>query len=45
MTERIPAGRLGEAEELAHAALYLASDESRYVNGANLRIDGGMCLG
>jgi NAD(P)-dependent dehydrogenase (short-subunit alcohol dehydrogenase family) len=45
MTERIPAGRLGEAEELAHAALYLASDESRYVNGANLRIDGGMSLG
>lgn len=44
MTERIPAGRLGEAEELAQAALYLASDESRYVNGAELRVDGGMFL-
>jgi NAD(P)-dependent dehydrogenase (short-subunit alcohol dehydrogenase family) len=44
MTERIPAGRLGEADELAHAALYLASDESRYVNGAELLVDGGMSL-
>lgn len=44
MTERIPAGRLGEADELAHAALYLASDESRYVNGTELRVDGGMYL-
>lgn len=42
MAERIPAGRLGEADELAHAALYLASDESRFVNGATLRVDGGM---
>lgn len=44
MTERIPADRLGEADELAHAALYLASDESRYVNGAELLVDGGMSL-
>lgn len=44
MTERIPAGRLGGADELAHAALYLASDESRYVNGAELLVDGGMSL-
>ncbi len=44
MTQRIPAGRLGEADELAHAALYLASDESRFVNGTELRVDGGMFL-
>jgi len=44
MTDRIPAGRLGEPDELAHAALYLASDESRFVNGAELRVDGGMFL-
>jgi NAD(P)-dependent dehydrogenase (short-subunit alcohol dehydrogenase family) len=44
MTERIPAGRLGEADELALAALYLASDESRYVNGTELLVDGGMSL-
>ncbi len=41
---RIPAGRLGEADELGHAALYLASDESRFVNGTELLVDGGMSL-
>lgn len=44
MAERIPAGRMGEAEELAHAALFLASDESAFVNGVTLRADGGMAL-
>jgi NAD(P)-dependent dehydrogenase (short-subunit alcohol dehydrogenase family) len=44
MADRIPAGRLGDPDELAHAALYLASDESRFVNGAELRVDGGMFL-
>jgi NAD(P)-dependent dehydrogenase (short-subunit alcohol dehydrogenase family) len=43
-TQRIPAGRLGDPDELAHAALYLASDESRFVNGTELRVDGGMFL-
>jgi NAD(P)-dependent dehydrogenase (short-subunit alcohol dehydrogenase family) len=44
MTDVIPAGRLGEVEELAQAALYLASDDSRYVNGIKLHIDGGMSV-
>jgi NAD(P)-dependent dehydrogenase (short-subunit alcohol dehydrogenase family) len=44
MAAMIPAGRLGAAEELAHAALYLASDDSRYVNGIELHVDGGMSL-
>lgn len=44
MAGLIPAGRFGEPRELAHAALYLASDESRFVNGAELRVDGGMSL-
>ncbi|MCX7512250.1 SDR family NAD(P)-dependent oxidoreductase [Frateuria sp. STR12] len=44
MTDIIPAGRLGEAAELAQAALYLASDDSRYVNGIALHVDGGMLL-
>lgn len=44
MTDVIPAGRLGEAEELAQAALYLASDDSRYVNGIKLHVDGGMSV-
>lgn len=38
----IPAGRPGTAAEVALAALFLASDESRYFNGANVLIDGGM---
>lgn len=44
MAQRIPVGRLGEPDELAQAALYLASDESRFVNGTELRVDGGMFL-
>lgn len=44
MAERIPAGRMGEATELADAALFLASDESRFINGTVLRADGGMSL-
>jgi len=44
MAQAIPLGRMGRTEELASAALYLASDESRFVTGTNIRIDGGMAL-
>jgi len=37
----LPMGRLAEAEEVANAALFLASDESSYVNGAAFLVDGG----
>ena len=40
--EAIPLGRVGEPEELAAAALFLASDESSFVNGSELFADGGM---
>jgi len=40
----IPLGRLGLPEELAEAALFLASGESSFVTGVNLRVDGGMAL-
>jgi len=38
----IPLGRIGEPEELASAVLFLASDESSFVNGIELFVDGGM---
>ncbi len=38
----IPLGRLGRAEEIAEAAVYLASDESSYVTGTEFMVDGGI---
>ena len=37
----LPMGRLAEADEIANAALFLASDESSYVNGTTFLVDGG----
>jgi NAD(P)-dependent dehydrogenase (short-subunit alcohol dehydrogenase family) len=42
MEARQPVGRLGTAEEIAGAAVYLASDEAAFVTGAALTIDGGI---
>jgi len=36
-----PAGRMGKPQEIAHAAVYLASDESAFVHGIVLDVDGG----
>jgi 2-keto-3-deoxy-L-fuconate dehydrogenase len=41
---RQPMGRLGTAEEIAYAALYLASDESSYTTGTTMIVDGGFSL-
>lgn len=38
----IPMGRFGEAEEIAYAVLYLASDEASFVTGTNFLVDGGI---
>ena len=42
ITKLVPLGRMGTPTELAKAALYLASDESRYMVGTELLVDGGM---
>ena len=41
---QIPAGRMGEAAEIAAAVLYLASVEAGYVTGATLHVNGGMAM-
>lgn len=41
LSTRIPAGRFGKAEDIANACLYLASDESGYVMGSDIVVDGG----
>jgi NAD(P)-dependent dehydrogenase (short-subunit alcohol dehydrogenase family) len=41
---QVPIGHMGDAWDVAHAALFLASDESRYVTGIELVVDGGVTL-
>lgn len=41
---QIPAGRMGQPDEIAGAALYLASPEAGYVTGATLHVNGGMAM-
>jgi NAD(P)-dependent dehydrogenase (short-subunit alcohol dehydrogenase family) len=41
---RNPTGRFGKPEEIVHMAVYLASDESRWTNGASLVVDGGITI-
>jgi NAD(P)-dependent dehydrogenase (short-subunit alcohol dehydrogenase family) len=40
----IPLGRVGEIEDVARAALFLASDEAKWITGAVLRVDGGIVI-
>jgi 3-oxoacyl-[acyl-carrier protein] reductase len=42
LTERIPAGRLGAPEDIAHAVRFLASDGAAYITGNTLHVNGGM---
>jgi glucose 1-dehydrogenase len=44
LLQLIPYGRIGEPEDVARAALWLACDESDYVVGTTLFVDGGMLL-
>jgi NAD(P)-dependent dehydrogenase (short-subunit alcohol dehydrogenase family) len=42
LAARVPLGRLGEADEIAKAAVFLASGDASFVNGAELFVDGGL---
>ena len=44
LLERIPLGRLGTPEDVAHAVAYLASDAAGYITGATLHVNGGMYM-
>ncbi len=44
LLDGIPIGRMGEANDVAHAAVYLASDEATWVTGQVLHINGGMAM-
>ena len=41
---RTPMGRMGTAWDVAHAVLFLASDEANYITGTEIIVDGGMIL-
>lgn len=42
LAKQVPLGRIGEPDDVAYAVLYLASDESRFITGSELKIDGGI---
>lgn len=42
LSRQIPLGRVGQPDDVAFAVLYLASDESRFVTGTEIRVDGGI---
>tara|TARA_B100000963_G_scaffold278352_1_gene246743 strand:- start:10969 stop:11706 length:738 start_codon:yes stop_codon:yes gene_type:complete len=41
---KIPSSRLGEPEDIANAVLFLASDQSNYINGETIHVNGGMYM-
>jgi len=44
IVSKIPSARLGEPNDIANAALFLASDQSNYINGETLHVNGGMYM-
>jgi 3-oxoacyl-[acyl-carrier protein] reductase len=42
LAAKVPVGRLGAPEEIAHACLFLASHEAAYINGTTVSVDGGL---
>ncbi len=44
MAKSIPAGRIGTAEDVAHAVAFLASGDAAYINGASINVSGGLLM-
>ena len=44
IVSKIPSARLGEPEDVANAVLFLASDQSNYINGETIHVNGGMYM-
>ena len=42
LARQVPMGKIGEPDDIANAVLYLALDESKFVTGAELKVDGGI---
>jgi NAD(P)-dependent dehydrogenase (short-subunit alcohol dehydrogenase family) len=42
LTRQIPLGRIGTVEDVGYAVIYLASEESRFMTGAEIKLDGGL---
>jgi len=42
--QKIPSGRLGEPDDIANAVLFLSSDQSSYINGETIHVNGGMYM-
>ena len=44
LLDRIPVGKIGRPEDIAHAAVFLASDEASYITGQTITVDGGRVI-
>ncbi len=44
LENQIPLGRIGDPDDIAHAVLFLVSDEASYITGQTLTVDGGMIM-
>jgi NAD(P)-dependent dehydrogenase (short-subunit alcohol dehydrogenase family) len=42
LARQVPLGKVGEPDDVAYTVLFLASDESKFITGAEIKIDGGI---
>jgi NAD(P)-dependent dehydrogenase (short-subunit alcohol dehydrogenase family) len=41
---QVPMGRIGEVDDVARVCVFLASDDSKFITGENIKVDGGKCI-